>query len=420
MTDFRSIAPDFKIPEDIQLQKPQLKVLPNGIVIYFIPTPEIDAVKLDILADNLPGVAKKFVSFFTLHLLLDGTKTKSAEILDDFFDTYASEVDVVSTFEKNGLTLLTTTKHFRTVLPVFRELLTEAIFPEKEFKKRQSQKALQLSIQQEQNSAVASQNFRKHLFGPEHPYGYVPEEKDIYLIETEDLKQHYQNNLWVNPEVFLTGNLSELDIELIAKELGDLPIKKMEIASPTFENSKFPRIAIEKEKSVQSSIRIGCHLISKKHPDYHALSMFNTILGGYFGSRLIKNIREEKGHTYGIYSSLGSLKNADYWAVMADVKKEFAEEVIQEIYLELKKLQEEPIQGEELEIVRNYMIGNFLSNFSNSFDLMGRFQSVHQMGLDFDFYKSQLAFIRNFHPEEVSAAGKKYLDADRMLEIIVG
>jgi zinc protease len=420
MIDFRSIAPDFQIPEDIQLNNPQVKVLPNGIIMYFIPTPEIGAVKLDILADNLPGVAKKFVSFFTLHLLLDGTKTKSAEFLDGFFDTYASEVDVVSNFEKNGLSLLTTKKHLQTVLPVFRELLSEAIFPEKELSKRQSQKALQLSIQQEQNSAVASQNFRKHLFGTDHPYGYIPDEKDVYAITADDLRDHYQHNLWINPEIFINGNLNDSDLEIIAKLFGDLPVKKLEIQLPNFKNHSFPRIDLPKEKSVQSSLRIGCHLIPKQHPDYHALSMFNTILGGYFGSRLIKNIREEKGHTYGIYSSIGSLKNADYWVIMADVQKEYTEEVVKEIYLELKKLQEEPIQGEELEIVRNYLIGHFLSNFSNSFDLMSRFQSVHQLGLDFSYYQSQLNFIRNFSPELVSAIGKKYLNPEHMLEVIVG
>jgi len=420
MIDFRSIAPEFQIPEDIQLQNPQVRILPNGITLFFIPTPEIGAVKMDILADNLPGISKKFVSFFTLHLLLDGTKTKSAEVLDEFFDTYASEVDIVSTFEKNGLSLLTTKKHLHTVLPVVRELLTEAIFPEKELAKRQSQKALQLSIQQEQNSAVASQNFRKHLFGAEHPYGYVPEEKDVFEVTTSDLKEHYQNHLWINPEIFINGNLEDSDLDAISNLLGDLPIKKINVQSPVFENHQFPHIELPKQKSLQSSIRIGCHLIPKTHPDYPALSLFNTILGGYFGSRLIKNIREEKGHTYGIYSSIGSLKNADYWVVMADVKKEFAKEVVQEIYHELIKLQENPIEADELEIVRNYLIGNFLSNFSNSFDLMSRFQSVHQMGLDFEYYRSQLNFIRTFTPEEVSAAGKKYLNPEKMLEIIVG
>lgn len=423
MTVDRSIAPAFQIPDKIDFPSPIQRTLKNGVRLYFIPTPEISAIRLEINADapaTLDKEEKKLASYFTLQMLMEGTKSKSSAELDDFFDTFASEVEVVNTFEHQGLSLLTTKKHFQTVFPVFRELLTEAIFPEKELAKRKSQKILSLNILKEKTGNRASQLFRQELFGKGHSYGQITEEKDVEEIKRDDLIEFYREQLWTNPEVFLTGNLDQGEIELIEDLLGNLPVHQAEKKLPYFENRVYSRLVEEREKALQSSIRLGCHLIPKNHPDYFGLWVFNVFLGGYFGSRLIKNIREDKGHTYGIYSSIGSLQATDYWVVMADVIKEHREAVIDEIYKEIHKLQMEEIPSEELETVRNYLIGNLLSNFSSAFELISRFKSIHQSGLDFGFYKNQLEFIKTFQPEQIQEIGKKYLSQEKMVETIVG
>jgi zinc protease len=419
----RSLPPGFKIPEHITFPTPHKRTLRNGVPLFFIHTPEINAIRLEINADT-PAVLgkeeKKLAPYFTLHMLLEGTINRSAAELDDFFDTYASEVEIISTFEHQGLSLLTTKKHFSKVLPVFRELMTEAVFPEKELAKRKSQKSLSLSILHKKSSNRASQLFRKELFGAFHPFGQISEEKDVDAIQRDDLLNFYSNDLWANPEIFLTGNVTEAELDLISQYLGNLPTIKSHVKLSQFTNTKHQRLVEARQKSVQSSLRIGCHLIPKNHPDYFALWIFNVFLGGYFGSRLIKNIREDKGHTYGIYSSIGSLKASDYWIIMADVIKEHTEEVIEEIYKEIHKLQYEKIPLDELETVRNYLVGNLLSNFSSSFELISRFKTIHQAGLDFDFFENQLAFIKTFKPEKIQEIGIKYLQREQMVEVIVG
>jgi len=423
MTVDRSIAPAFQIPDQIDFPKPLQRTLKNGVHLYFIPTPEIGAVKLEILADSpamLGKQEKKLLAYFTLHMLMEGTQNKSSAFLDDFFDTYATEVEVLSTFEHQGLSLLTTKKHFHTVLPVFRELLTEATFPEKELAKRKSQKALSLSIMKEKTGHRASQLFRQELFGDQHTYGQIADEQDIAKIKRADLVRFYEKQLWTNVEIFLTGNVQDEDLEWIDRILGDLPVKEKKEMPNHFSNSNHMRIVEDRENALQSSIRIGCHLLPKSHPDYFGFWVFNVFLGGYFGSRLIKNIREDKGHTYGIYSSIGSLKTSDYWVVMADVIKENREEVIDEIYKEISKLQDELISEEELETVRNYLVGNLLSNFSSAFELISRFKSVHQAGLDLDFYKKQLEYIKTFEAAQIQEIGRKYLSKTQMVEVIVG
>jgi predicted Zn-dependent peptidase len=172
--------------------------------------------------------------------------------------------------------------------------------------------------------------------------------------------------------------------------------------------------------ALQSSIRLGNWSIPKNHPDYLALSVFNTILGGYFGSRLIKNIREDKGHTYGIFSSLAEIGESNYWVIGADVQKAQREEVITEIYKEISLLATEEISAQELEVVRNYLIGQMVTKFSSSFDLMDRFRAIHHSGLDFDFYRKKLTFLRSFTPEDILEIGKKYFSNPPFIEVIVG
>lgn len=419
----RSKAPEFKIPESITHIQPIKRTLPNGVPLFFIHTPQIDAVKIEVIMESnktLLTTEKALVPFFTSPMLLEGTKTLKSDQIDHHFDHFASEVDVVANFEKNGLSLLTTKKHFSQVLPLFRSLFTEAVFPEKELAKRKSQKQLSISLSRKQNSARANQLYRKALFGEGHPFGFVAEEADVKRVTREDISQFYTSGFLVRPEIFVTGNLDDKGLEEIGSLFQDLELAPENETVPPYQPSSEKRTVELNEKSVQSSIRLGQQLIAKNHPDYHALTVFNTILGGYFGSRLIKNIREEKGHTYGIYSSIGSLTLSDYWVVMADVQQGFSEAVIAEVYKEIELLKSSPIDPSELEVVRNYLVGNLLSSFSSPFDLMTRFKGIHHYGLDYDFYEERLAFIKNFKAEEIMAVGDKYFDPKNIVEIIVG
>ncbi len=419
----RSQAPPFNVPEKINIIPPIERRLRNGIPLYFIPSPEIEAIKIEMIFPidhNIVPIDKTLVPFFMLHMLLEGTKTMRSEELDDFFDFHASEVEIMSGYESHGLGLLTTRKHFKSVLPVFRSLFTEAVFPEKELNKRKSQKKLSIAIQKEQTASRGNQLVRKMLFGEGHPFGYNVEEADIETIEKPDLLNFYQNHFLISPEIFVTGLLDEEALSEIEKDFNDLPYDTSLSQVKVFNTRVEKRISEIKPEALQSSIRLGKVLNKKPHPDNHGLVVFNTFLGGYFGSRLIKNIREEKGYTYGINSFMGSLKSNEYWMVLADVKAGFAESVFDEIYREIGRLSSELIPDDELEIVRNFMIGHLLAKFSSPFDLMNHFKKVHFHGMDYGFYQDQLQYIKNFDKREMVEIGEKYFQRDSIKEILVG
>ena len=419
----RSQAPAFQIPNSIQLLHPKEHLLPNGITVHYIPTPEIQIIRLEIcvsatLDDTL--IEKKLIPFFTLEMLSEGTKARSSEQIADLFDTFAAEVDTSVGFENHQINLTCTKKHFLTVLPVFRELLTEAVFPEQELAKKKKQKSLQLLVNRGKTSYWASQLFRKEMFGDNHPFGQISAPEDVDSVLREDLLKYYTCNLWNKPKVFLTGNIGPEEIEKISELLGSLPVVSNGTSENIFLNKPTRRIYEEKKEAVQSTIRIGCHVMPKNHPDHLPFWVMNTLLGGYFGSRLSKNIREDKGHTYGIYSAVGSLGSSDYWMVAADVIKAHSGEVFTEIYREIERIQQEPIPFDELETLRNYLAGKLLSQFNSSFEMISRYKYVHLSGLDLGYYQRQLEYILGFQESEIRKAAQTYLDPNQFVEVLVG
>jgi predicted Zn-dependent peptidase len=419
----RSKAPEFRIPEDFELLPPFQTKFRNGATVFFNNTPNLDVVKIEVIGkgrkSSLP-LSQNLIPSFTLALLQEGLNNKSSEEIANFFDFHASEVTPILSFAHEGLSLLTTKKHLFEVLPVFIELFTEATFPEESLEKRKSQKRLGQKLEKEKTSTRASQLFRKSLFGPNHPYGVEPEERHVEEINQDRLRFYYKEMLWQDIEIFISANLSDHEFQLLEEFLSGLPnrVKSEQILIPeVITNLSWIE---SRENAVQSSIRMGSFSIPKSHPDFIGLTVLNTILGGYFGSRLIKNIREDKGHTYGIFSSLAEIGDSEYWVISADVQKKYYQDVIHEIYHEINKLVNEPIPSDELEAVRNYMIGQMLSRFSSAFDLMDRFRAVHQSGMDFSFYLNKLSYLKSFRAVDLQKLSTIYYKDKSLVEVVVG
>ncbi|MDX5338698.1 MAG: insulinase family protein [Cyclobacteriaceae bacterium] len=419
----RSKAPEFHIPENFELSHPEKLMTPAGVPVYFFHTPLLEAVKIEIISKssriNLP-LSKTLVPSFTLQLLTEGTKLLTEEQLSEFFDFHASEVHPFSGFSQEGLSLLTTKKHLEKVLPVFLSLFTESVFAEEKIQKKKTLRKVSLRLEMEKNASRASMLFRHSLFGPNHPYGLEVKEEHIESITREDLLEYYQHSLWRDAELLISGDFTPLEINNLVQELGPIPKVNFEKKSSDLLLEGIESIVEEKPDALQTSIRIGAWSIPKSDQDYIPLTVFNTVLGGYFGSRLIKNIREDKGHTYGIHSTLGEIDNFNYWVISADVQKNYRKEVIQEIYKEIQILAEKTIETEELEQVRNYLIGQMVGRFSSSFDLADRFKAVHFSGLDFGFYLRQLDFFRKFGAEDLQRIGQKYFRQEKANEVLVG
>lgn len=419
----RSKAPQFSLPTEFTLPAPQQFQLAGGSSVFYFSTPGIDAVKLEVIGNSsrslLPN-SHALIPSFTLQMLQEGTSKFTAQQLAELFDFHGAEVYPTLSYTQEGLSLLCIKKHLFTLLATFISLFTEATFPEENLAKRKSQRALSLKMDQEKPSSRAGQLFKKGLFGPSHPFGQEITEAHISEITPALLQAYYQDHLWKDCSLFLSGDFTPQELEQLLDTLNQLPLKqgakKQDLPAPV----ATALLLEDREDAVQSSIRLGAWSIPKHHEDFPALAVFNTLLGGYFGSRLVKNIREDKGHTYGIHSSLVELDEYAYWVIAADVKKAHQEEVFEEIEKEIQILRTQLASPEEIEILKNYLIGQLFTKFSSPFDLIDQFKGVYYAGLDFSFYEKRFDYLKKFAAADLLSIGNRYFSSPDRVQVRVG
>jgi len=186
------------------------------------------------------------------------------------------------------------------------------------------------------------------------------------------------------------------------------------------ETSKSRAVFEVMPESLQASIRIGNRLFNRQHPDSHGLSVLNTLLGGYFGSRLMANIREDKGYTYNISSVVDFMQFDGCFYISTEVGNEFAQLALQEIYREMELLQTELVDEEELLMVQNYLMGNFLAALDGPFNVSEVVKIIVSEELPLSFFREGVQNVRDITAEEIQRLAQIYLQRDNMWEVIVG
>ena len=197
-------------------------------------------------------------------------------------------------------------------------------------------------------------------------------------------------------------------------------MQKLKIRQKSLHGGTSGKVSINKPGAVQTAIRIGSATINKRHPDYPGLKILDAILGGYFGSRLMKNIREEKGYTYGISSSLTSLDLSGYKVISTEVGRINTQKTIDEIYKEIRLLQTVPVGRDEMAVVRNYMSGEMVRMFDGPFALAESFRSAWEFGLDNSYYHRLAEKIITIEPDEIIELARKYYNIDELYEVTAG
>ena len=417
----RKIAPPFKRVANIAIPQAKRTCLDNGIPLYYIEAGKQPVVRLEFIfkagawyEDN------KGASYFAAKMLSEGTQQKSSAQISYEVEKFGAYLDFNPTLDYSIVTLECLSKHLNNLLPLLHEILRQPTFPEDELVTLKNIKAQQTRVQNEKSSFLASKKFREAIFGEAHPYGKDLTLEDIDKLTRDDVRSFYDQYYTLPFEVLISGLPNSGFIADINKIFGQTVLQKA-AADPTYISHPIssPTI-IEKEANLQSSIRVGKKLLTKDQPDYVKLLIVNEILGGYFGSRLMKNIREDKGYTYGISSALVPLRNDGYFIIGTDVNKENTRNTLQEIYKEIEVLQTTLISDDELNTVRSFMIGSFLSEINTPFALSDKFKGVHLYGLGYDFYDSYLQTVNNITSTEIRDLAQQYLQRDTFSEVIVG
>jgi zinc protease len=420
----RAISPDFQTIKEINIPPAQVVTLSNGIPLYVVNVGEQPVIKIEFSFDaGNWQEPKNGVSLFTTKMISEGTSKHSSAEISEYFDKFGSFTESGQGLDRANFVVYGLKKHLPVLLPMVKELLEDAIFPESELETLKTIQLQTLQVNSEKTAFIANQTFRKKIFGDIHPYGNSMTQDAIAGINQEILINFYQNYWKGKPfRIFLSGKIDDADIQLIEQYFGsqkvvDLPQQK---AIEDTILAKPERIVVEKQGAMQSSIRIGKQLMTRKHPDFFTMLLLNEILGGYFGSRLMKNIREEKGFTYGISSNLALFAQAGYFVIGTDVKREFTQKTLDEIQKEITILQTQLISANELETVKNYMVGSFAGSLNTPFDITDRYKVIFSENLPLDFYKNYIPNIQQISDVMLLEAANKYLAIDSLSEIIVG
>jgi zinc protease len=417
--------PHTKPVPDIDLQQAKKYTLDNGIEVYAIAAGFQDLIKVEFLYMNkLFNPMQPLRDSTTNRMLQEGTKNYSAAQLADLIDYYGAFLETDENFDFCSINLYTLNKYLGQTLPFIAELTYEPVFPEYELEVYKRNFKQRLTVENEKVASLARRNFSRIIFGENHSYGYFTELKDYDNLKREDLiNYHIQKYDPSNCVIIISGMVSDSAIDLLNKHFGKktpLHVNGQVNTAVPFVPDAVKKHYYEKEGAIQSAIRIGMPFFNRVHPDYPGMAVVNTLLGGYFGSRLMSNIREEKGYTYGIGSTIVSMKQEGYFFISTEVGSDVTNKALDEIYYEVEQIRNEPVDAEELEMVRNYMLGTFLKSIDGAFQLAERFKSIYLSGLDYSYYRRYLDKVRSIGPDEIQALARTYLNTADFYEVVVG
>lgn len=422
----RTIAPDIKDAVDfnLQLKKTEQFTLANGISVYSIDAgaQEVTMVEMVFYAGNWYE-EQNIVAASTNFLLKNGTSKRSAYEINEHFEYYGAYLNRSCFNETATISLHCLSKHLSNVLPMITELITDAIFPEEElaiYKQNQTQR---LKVNLQKCDFVANRLIDKYLYGQQHPYGRFTSIAEFDILQREQIVAFY-NDYYRNGKclIFVAGKLSADIFQQLNNAFGHLPLNKKAIPEKAFERELFSEKknrVINDEKGVQGAIRMGRVFPNRHHPDFMKSQVLNNLFGGFFGSRLMANIREDKGYTYGIHSHFQSRMHDNAWVISTEAGRDVCEATIVEVYKEMNILREELVDEEELLLVRNYMIGSILGDLDGPFHVIGRWKNYILNGLDDNYFYEAINTIKTVSAEEIQQLANKYLVEEDFYELVV-
>lgn len=419
----RTIAPAFKQVEHISLIQAEPITLDNGLKTFIVNAGDQDLIRVELIFKNVDWDVKRPLQAFAVNAMLnDGTSKLSAEEIAEKIDYYGAFLQTDYNFDHSAVSLYTLNKHLGSVLPVVKAIVSDSVFPQVELDTLIRNHKQKLSVNLEKNDFISRRALNKAIFA-DSIYGYTVGSEDYDKILREDLLEYfYKAYQPKNCTLIVAGNVTADTIKLLNEFFG----KDWDSSQPFIENAfEFQPGSgrehyIERPEAIQSAMRLGRLSVNRNHPDFPDLQVLNTILGGYFGSRLMANIREDKGYTYSIGSAIISLENAGYFFIASEVGTEVCGAAMTEIQKEVNRLRTEPVSEEELSLVKNYMLGSMLGGLENVFSHADKFKNIYFFGLGYDYYERYIQRVKNVTTAELQQLANKYFNFDQFEKVIVG
>lgn len=416
----RTIPPALKPIDHIEFIAPKKYSISEFTPLYHTKEVEDETCRFDLYFDAGKVKGLKGIPNFVNGLLLSGTDNKSSIQIEEEINGKGGFFESGVSMENSVISIYCLRENFEFIFDTIINAIKNVAFIEKEVNEFLSDAKQKLKINFGKMSYLAQVEFQRTLFASDEYYSNTLVINDFDTITKDQLRQfHAEHYLKGLSKVVVVGNIEESLITKVIEECQEIALQ----SAPTFENkieNKKGEFYLEKDDAIQTAIRLGRILFNKNHPDYLDFVILNTIIGDYFGSRLMANIREDKGYTYGIGSMMAELNEFGYFLIATEVRKDVQSHTIEEIKHEFKRLQTELVSERELELVKNYMLGQLLKSADGAYAMTDLFLSAEAQGKDLDFYNDALAAIRSITPERIKALAEQYLNWKDFTVISVG
>jgi predicted Zn-dependent peptidase len=408
------------------LPTPTVSHLPNGARLHVLAHDAQPVLRLQVVLpagkrqEPRPSLAQ-----LTARMLTEGTATRSAREIADTVAFYGASLDCEAGPDRATLTLYCLARHLPALLPLVAEVLAAPTFPEDELRQTQQRMSQNMRVERQKTSHRASEELNRQLFGEDSAYGRPFDEASFSQLTANELRAfHAAAYAPAGAEVFLSGDVASHTAE-VAAVLGQWQPAPSPEAAPAAPVAALPAaptglVTVPVEGSIQASLRVGRRWPALTEAQTPELLLLVKILGGYFGSRLMRNIREDKGFTYGIHASVVAREQASALVIGTDVNGESAAATRHEIAYELTRLQTEPLGDDELETVKNYTLGKLLGETTTVFEQADRYRYVLLQGLRPDYYAELVCRTEAATAEELQALARTYLNPADMLTVVAG
>ena len=413
--------PDIIIPNSVDMPATECRTTQGGVKIYTLNSDDFEVVRFTfIFRAGTSMQHKPFTASATVNMLSEGSHTMTGQEIAERLDFYGSNYDATIDRDYTYISFVSLSKFFNETADVAREIILHPAFNDKELGIYCSKRKQGLSIERKKIDVQSREIFGKALFGDHHPYGISSPEREYDNITRQDLVALY-NELYTAKNCFVvcSGRVTYDVLHTIEEIVDALPEGEgREVEFP--ETRTTPRVIKDDESSLLSSIRIGRLLFPRRHPDFVGMQVVATALGGYFGSRLMQNLREEHGYTYGVMAAMVNFEREGYLAIATQVAREHRDDALREIYFEIERLRNELISEDELQMVKNMMIGEILRILDGPFGIADVTIENIMCGYDNHATEQSVETILAITPAEIQQLAQKYLKTEDLVEVVVG
>lgn len=404
----------------IEYLKPQLFDITPTVKLVWMKEVQNETVRLDLFFDA--GIITSDASIATIvqGLIFSGTPEISSVEFHERIDEMGGFIDTDLSLEIAIISIYCLRECLEEIAQLVAKTMNGMCFHEKEVNDTLRSLAQKFNENKQKVKNVAQQQFRNAFFQSDERYARLAEIEHFTNTQVLEMKRFYKERYLKGlTRMTLVGNVEQDTVDALIDLFGTWSLEekfKKEGSFPTTGQE----ISIPVDGAIQTAIRMGRNLFSKHHPDFIEFHVLNTILGDYFGSRLMSNIREDKGYTYGIGSAVLDLQLTSYFIIVTEVGKDVADATIQEIKNEMSRLQTELVPIDELELVKNYLLGQILKGADGPYAMLDLFNAVDLYGLDLSYYDEIVRLTKAVTSERLQELAKKYLNWEDFMVVVAG